>query len=69
MGLSNGAYRAISSLTHDSLLRSLSSTVVFICFVHSFIAKRKQQRRTRQADAFMFRPSVPRFDHLVSLRA
>jgi hypothetical protein len=28
-----------------------------------FIAKRKQQRRTRQADAFLFRPSVPRFDH------
>jgi hypothetical protein len=34
-----------------------------------FIAKRKQQRRTRQADAFLFRPSVPRFDHLVSVRA
>jgi hypothetical protein len=34
-----------------------------------FIAKRKQQRRTRQADAFLFRPSVPRFDHLVSARA
>jgi hypothetical protein len=33
------------------------------------IAKRKQQRRTRQADAFLFRPSVPRFDHLVSVRA
>jgi hypothetical protein len=29
-----------------------------------FISKRKQQRRTRQADAFLFRPSVPRFDHL-----
>jgi hypothetical protein len=28
-----------------------------------FIAKRKQQRRPRlQADAFLFRPSVPRFD-------
>jgi hypothetical protein len=34
-----------------------------------FIAKLKQQRRTRQADAFLFRPSVPRFDHLVSVRA
>jgi hypothetical protein len=34
-----------------------------------FIAKRKQQRRTRQADAFLFRPSVPRFDDLVSVRA
>jgi hypothetical protein len=34
-----------------------------------FIAKRKQQRRTRQADAFLLRPSVPRFDHLVSVRA
>jgi hypothetical protein len=34
-----------------------------------FIAKRKQQRRPRQADAFLFRPSVPRFDHLVSVRA
>jgi hypothetical protein len=30
-----------------------------------FIAKRKQQRRPRQADAFLFRPSVPRFDHLI----
>jgi hypothetical protein len=34
-----------------------------------FIAKRKQQRRPRHADAFLFRPSVPRFDHLVSVRA
>jgi hypothetical protein len=34
-----------------------------------FIARRKQQRRTRQADAFLFRPSVPRFDQLVSVRA
>jgi hypothetical protein len=34
-----------------------------------FIAKRKQQRRPPQADAFLFRPSVPRFDHLVSVRA
>jgi hypothetical protein len=34
-----------------------------------FVAKRKQQRRPRQADAFLFRPSVPRFDHLVSARA
>jgi hypothetical protein len=33
-----------------------------------FIPKRKQQRRTRQADAFLFRPSVPRFDHLISVR-
>jgi hypothetical protein len=34
-----------------------------------FIAKRKQQRRPRQADAFLVRSSVPRFDHLVSVRA
>jgi hypothetical protein len=34
-----------------------------------FIAKRKQQRRPRQADAFLFRPSVPGFDHLVSVCA
>jgi hypothetical protein len=27
-----------------------------------FIAKRKQQRRPRQADAFLFRPSVSRFN-------
>jgi hypothetical protein len=26
------------------------------------IAKRMQQRRPRQADAFLFRPSVPRFE-------
>jgi hypothetical protein len=34
-----------------------------------FITKSKQQRRPRQGDAFLFRPSVPRFDHLVSVRA
>jgi hypothetical protein len=33
-----------------------------------FIAKRLQQRRPRQADAILFRPSVARFDHLVSVR-
>jgi hypothetical protein len=34
-----------------------------------FIAKRKHQRRPRQADAFLLSPSVPRFDHLVSVPA
>ena len=30
-----------------------------------YVAKRKQQWRSRRADAFLLRPSVPRFDPLV----
>jgi hypothetical protein len=61
--------RRLKTIITISLQLERPSPRIFPAIFVLLIAKRKQQRRPRQADAFLFRPSVPRFDHLVSVRA
>jgi hypothetical protein len=69
MGRLSVALQKVYAMTFDAYCEWRNTRDLRVQGQAGFITKSKQQRRRRQGDAFLFRPSVPRFDHLVSVRA